>query len=116
MKLLLSIFLLALLSLNQQAFAHSDHQSTPISEIAAMQLATDVSTQLSSRDAGLGFGQLAVSWAAIPKQNVSILKKGNDYYIVTVLNVQEKKTLYILMSIGGEVYDANFTGKFKGVE
>jgi hypothetical protein len=44
------------------------------------------------------------------------VKKGSGYYLVSVLNTVEEKTLYVLMSDAGEVYNANFTGEFDGIK
>ncbi len=116
MKIPSTILMLLTLLISQSLFAHSDHAHGPISESAAQSLALDVATKLSSRNAGLGFGQLPKTWASVPTKNVAITKKGPGYYIVSVHNESEKKTLYILISYGGEVFDANFTGKFEGVK
>jgi Family of unknown function (DUF6488) len=116
MKIFTSLFLLLVVLGTQQALAHSDHQHDPISDAKALTLATEVSTQLSSKDTGLEIGQLPTSWGSIPEKNASIYKKGKGYIIVSVLNNNEKKTLYVLMSQGGDVYDANFSGTFKGIE
>jgi hypothetical protein len=35
--------------------------------------------------------------------------------IISIFNAEEKRTLYVLMSEEGRVYDANFTGEFKGL-
>lgn len=116
MKILTCGLMLATLLAAQPLFAHSDHSQEPVSEAATLEIAADVANHLSSRDAGLGFGQLPTSWASIPKKNIAIHKKGEGYYIISLLNDSEKKTLYVLMSDSGEVYDANFTGKFEGVD
>ena len=114
MKTNISILLFLILLLSQHVFAHSDHSS--ISEAQAASIAADVTTQFSVKDAGLDFGILPTSWASIPSDNIAIYKKGKGYYIVSVENESEQKMLYVLMSSGGEVYDANFSGTFKGVE
>jgi hypothetical protein len=103
MKITMPILLLIFLFGAQQVVAHSDHGHDPVSDAVAMSLASEVSINLSSRDVGLGFGQLAKSWASIPKKNIAIYKKDSAYYIVSVLNESEKKTLYVLMSNSGEV-------------
>jgi hypothetical protein len=36
--------------------------------------------------------------------------------VASVLNKNEAKTLFLLMSDSGEVYDANFSGQFDGIE
>ena len=115
MKIVSVGLMVVTLIVSQPSFAHSDHHHGPISEAAAQTLAQDVVENLSSRDAGLGFGQLPKSWVSVPSKNVAISKKGTGYYIVSVLNDAEKKTLYILMSDGGEVYDANFAGDFEAL-
>lgn len=47
---------------------------------------------------------------------MTIHKKSSDYFIVSVANTAEAKALYVLISSSGEVYDANFTGEFDGLE
>lgn len=113
----ISIIVVALALLTSQAlFAHSDHGHGPIVESDAQSLALDVATTLSSRDVGLGFGQLPATWVSVSASNVAIANKGPGYYIVSVLNENENKTLFILMSDRGEVFDVNFTGEFEGVK
>jgi len=116
MKTLSTFLFLALLFTTSAVVAHGDHDHGPITEAEAISLALKVSVDLSSRDAGLGFGKLPESWAAVAAENVSIYKRDKGYYIVSVVNNSEKKTLYVLMSASGDVYDANFTAKFKGIE
>ena len=116
MKLFTVIFTLILLSGFQQAFAHSDHAHGPITEASALQLAKEATIQLTEKDAGLGFGKLPESWKAMSAASAKIHKKGSGYFIVSVANAAEAKTLYVLISRDGEVYDANFTGKFDGLE
>jgi len=52
----------------------------------------------------------------LPLSDKRIHKKGDGYYIVGLTNIKEEKSLFILMSISGEVYDANFTGNFPGLK
>lgn len=109
-------YTLVLLAGFQQAFAHSDHAHGPISEASALQLAKEATTHLTEKDAGLGFGKLPESWKTTQAAAVKIHKKGSGYFIVSVANATEAKTLYVLISSDGEVYDANFTGEFDGLE
>ena len=88
----------------------------PVSEKEAIFIASQVSKQFVNLDPGLGFGKLKKSWNEVSGKDQRIHKKGNGYYIVSVENKAEAKTLYILLSIEGEVYDANFTGQFKGLK
>lgn len=118
MKALRPILFSITLVLTQYAAAHGDHEHEPpraISEYVALIVAQRATTSMSRKDAGLGFGQLNESWAALPRANMKIHKKGSGYYVVAVLNQNEEKTLYVLMSDNGEVYDANLIGKFDGI-
>ncbi|MBL4798135.1 MAG: hypothetical protein JKY50_12020 [Oleispira sp.] len=98
------------------AFGHGSHSHDPISPEKAQVVATKVANQFTSMDPGLGFGKLPLNWLDLPAEQSSMHKKGKGYYIVKLDNSDEKKSLYILMSITGEVYDANFTGEFKDLK
>jgi len=109
-----SLLFLALWSAQITA-AHPDgHQS--ISDERAIEIAGTTATELAERDAGLGFGQLDSSWKSLPAEAVKVHVKRSGYYIVSLSNEAQKKTLYVLMSNLGDVYDANFTGDFPGLE
>ncbi len=112
MSFILSVFLLFNIT---AVLAHSDHAHAPITSGKAIAIAGAVVENLASQDVGLGFGQLAKSWVGIADNHISVHSKKKDYYVVSVVNPKEKRTLYVLMSVAGEVYDANFTGVFKGV-
>ena len=120
MKILISLLFSTALIIAQHVAAHGEHEHQEprvISESVALIVAQRATTSMSRKDAGLGFGQLQESWSAVPKEDLVIHKKGSGYYVVSVLNKkEEKKTLYVLMSDSGEVYDANFTGEFDGIE
>lgn len=113
-KTRLALALAALLAAAPFAGAHEGGH-TPIPENAAKEVAGMVAGKLSEKDRGLGFGKLDASWKQLPATAISIRKKGQDYYIVDVTHAGEKRTLSILMSSAGEVYDANFTGTFPGI-
>ncbi|MFT7559247.1 MAG: hypothetical protein ACI93R_001152 [Flavobacteriales bacterium] len=118
MKTTLSILFSLLMLANSHVFAHSDHGHSDnlISDAHAMSIAAAVTKQLSVRDAGLVVGKLPASWGLVAKDAYVMHKKGNGYYIVAAENSVEKKTLYVLMSPSGKVYDVNFEGKFEGIE
>ena len=111
------IFLLSLLLMthSQNLFAHGGGHG-PISETGAINVASFTVNQFINFDAGLGFGKLDKSWNNISTDEKRIHRKGDGYYIVSATNKKEGKTLYVLMSIGGEVYDANFSGEFPGLK
>ena len=118
MKILNCLLFSATLFISQYAMAHGDHEHREprvISESVALIVAQRATTSMSRKDAGLGFGQLPESWSTIPKEDLAMHKNGNGYYVVSVFNKDEETTLYILMSNLGEVYDANLTGEFDGI-
>ncbi len=113
------------------AHDHSDHQhdhnhshdhsqsNAPqrvITEAQALGVAIGASKHLTTKDAGLPFGLLPASWATLNQDKAAISEKGEGYYIVSVKNEEEKKTLFLLIGTNGNVYDANFTGLFKGLQ
>lgn len=97
------------------AFGHGGSHD-PIAPETAQKVATYVANQFTEMDPGLGFGKLPQSWLNLSVDHASMHKKGKGYYIVKLDNTKEKKSLYVLMAISGEVYDANFTGEFKGLK
>lgn len=116
MKTLLSVMLLGVLCSVQPIMAHEGHDHSFLTESAAIAIGKDTAGHFTQNDAGLGFGKLPVSWRDVPAKNAKLLKNGDGYYIVTVTNDVEKKTLFLLMTSNGDVYDANFTGEFKQLQ
>ncbi|PNE02979.1 hypothetical protein A15D_01382 [Alcanivorax sp. MD8A] len=115
MKLIKALMIVAVLAVSGRAFSHGgDHD--PISEQQAVGIAKYVAVKLTEEDRGMGFGVLDESWKDLPEEKVGISKSGPGYYIVAMEHEEEGRTLYILMSETGSVYDANFTGQFKGIE
>ena len=116
MKKYISIILsLTLLAISQNSLAHGGPSHGQITESQAITVADSVAKQLAVKDAGLDIGKLSSRWASIPKENIATHKVGEGYYIISVENKAEKKTLYVLMASDGKVYDANFTGSFEGI-
>lgn len=111
--LLKSILSLALF--NSVAFSHPGGHG-PVSEKEAIFIASSVAIQFIDFDAGLGFGKLKKSWRNIPENDKKIHTKGTHYYIVSILNSAENKTLYFLLSDSGEIFDANFSGVFPNLK
>ncbi len=99
----------------QAVLAHGDGHAA-INDEQAVTVATAAVAELVASDVGLGFGKLDPSWNRVSKNAKRVESKKGGYYIVSVQNKGEGRTLFILMSEGGAVYDANFTGKFEGVQ
>lgn len=113
MKTLVSVLLVGALYSTSLAMAHEGHDHSFITEPAATEVGKNYSVHLTQEDGGFGFGKLPESWRKVPAKNAKLHKNGDGYYIVTIVNEVEQKTLYVLMTSNGDVYDANFTGEFK---
>ena len=96
------------------ALSHADHG--PIEPYEAQVLATNYATRLVQVDVGLGFGKLPESWQNLPTKATTLVKETAEYYVISVRNEAEDKTLYFLMSRSGDVYGINFTGEFDEVK
>lgn len=116
MKTMVSFLLFGVLCNFPMVMAHEGHDHRFITEPAAIVVGKDYSVQLTQEDGGFGFGKLPESWRKVPAKNAKLHRNGDGYYIVAVTNDTEQKTLYVLMTSNGDVSNANFTGKFKGLE
>jgi|GEM_PF-729755 len=56
------------------------------------------------------------SWNSLPESDKGIQKEGSWYFIVKVAHKKEKKTLYLLISRDGTLYNANFKGVFEHLD
>lgn len=63
----------------------------------------------------VGGTALDATWATTTDADKKISKKGNGYYVVSFAG-KATKTLYVLLSDTGELYDANYSGKFEGLK
>ncbi|MEN8170357.1 MAG: DUF6488 family protein [Pseudomonadota bacterium] len=115
MKKLISVFALFFMLQASNILAHGGGHG-PISQFKAVTIALDAADQFTNLDPGLGFGKLDSSWKGLSRDTSTIATKGKGYYIVSVENKAQGKTLYILMSASGDIYDANFTGEFPKVK
>lgn len=88
----------------------------PVSDEQALRLATLTAINLSASDMGLGFGQLDNSWAFLPEEAKKVHVRKEDYVIVSLFHEKEDRTLYVLMTITGDVLDASFSGDFPALE
>jgi hypothetical protein len=115
MKTLISLFGLLFMLQTQNALAHGGGHG-PISQFKAVSIALDAADQFTTFDSGLAFGQLESSWKGLPRDTSKVVTKSKEYYIVSVENKADSKTLFVLMSVAGDIYDANFTGEFPKIK
>ncbi|WP_295877927.1 DUF6488 family protein [uncultured Zhongshania sp.] len=114
MKFRISICLLASLFISSNLLAHGGGHA-PITEQKALVIATEITQGFAGIDPQLGFGRVSESWSKVGAESATIYQSGPDYYIVKVVNPNDERALYILMSAEGEAFDANISGKFEGV-
>lgn len=119
MKSIVSIiFACTLLGAANLVMAHGDHMHSQhfINTAEAQEIALNSAKRLTHADMGLGFGQLPKTWANLPMEKTKIERRLPGFFVVSVVNDEEKKTLFVLISSQGEPYDANFTGKFQALQ
>ncbi|MBT5165709.1 MAG: hypothetical protein HOM46_00470 [Nitrosomonadales bacterium] len=113
MKYIITILISLMLS-TSLAFAHGGGHAkikeSQVIEYSDKNIASIVRQQIEIEGK-----KLDKSWLNISKSNKKIYKKGEGYYITTFKNDTNNKTLYILLSEAGELYDANYSGKFEGL-
>lgn len=109
----LSVFSLGLsLLVSSMAFSHSDH-GAPLNDVQAISKATEYVGMIVEKPELMAALKLDSSWKKVTDKKVH--KKSVRYFIVSLHNASQKKTLYVLLSTYGELYDANFSGVFKGL-
>jgi hypothetical protein len=59
--------------------------------------------------------ELDADWGKVPEGAKTVSQKGKGFYIVKFEKSDASKSLYVLMSDSGVVYDTNYSGEFKGV-
>lgn len=114
-------FMLSLITFSlftaQLVFAHSSgHGGPAISEERAVSAASENVAMIVNQNVDIDNGKLDTSWSTLPEADKAIYKKGRGYFIVSFNNKAQDKTLYVLLSDQGEFYNANYSGKFTGVQ
>lgn len=112
MKNVVIISLFSVLWIAAPVDAHEGHDHSYITETAAIAVGKSYAVQLIGQKGEFEVGQLSETWRQVPVKDAHLLKNGDGYYIVSVLNQVEQKTLFVLMTSNGDVYGANFTGEF----
>lgn len=109
--------LLAILfCLPQLTFAHGGGHGPVLSEKEVMAAATDGVYGLVKEGTEVENTKLDKSWQDVPASDKKLVAKGQGYYIFGFNNQKQNKILYLLVSPSGELYDANFSGKFEGIK
>ena len=111
----------ALLCQSSVAFAHfgghGNEDGVALSwneviSVATHHVADLISLKVELKDLGV----LDKSWNSVAPSGKKFSKLENGDYIVSFVHPTEKKTLYLLLSSSGDLYEANFSGIFEGVK
>ena len=102
----------------QLAFAHDGehHYGESINKEEAIIAASEGINAVISQGIEIKGIELDESWGDIPLADKSIVKETDSYYIVSLKNAKQDKTIYVLLSDKGEFYDANYSGEFSGLQ
>jgi hypothetical protein len=93
---------------------HAHEEVKTINESEAITVASKVLPQLVEQGHEIDGSPLDQSWSDVA-QTGEVHKKGNGYFIISFAG-NDEKTLYLLLSDSGEIYDANFSGEFDGLK
>lgn len=93
--------------------AHEGHEHAPVTMKKAIEIALATARDASiNAQPALGLAQLDQSWRNLPASAAQIYENGRGYYLVSVANPAQAKTLYVRILLDGFVEAANFSGDF----
>ena len=94
---------------------HNSYSSQPriLNEEEVLANAKDILPQLVEQGFEINGAALDESWKGSVLKS-KVIAQGSDYYIIS-FDGNNQQTLYFLMSSSGNVYEANFTGAFEGI-
>jgi hypothetical protein len=93
--------------------AHEGHAHVPVTMKKAVEIALETARTASQEaQPALGLQRLDDSWRALPVEAAQIHENQLGYYVVSVKNAAQNKTLYVRILLDGQITAANFAGKF----
>lgn len=96
----------------QYASAHGGgHAHTQLTSQQVLELAPKYIDIIIKKEKDVDGEKLTADWREVAASNIKVKEEKEWYYIITAKN--DKKTLYMLISKKGKLYEANFSGKFK---
>lgn len=101
-----------LLSFVTWVHAHEGHHHMPVTMKKAVEIALATSVDYTRKAPPFGLPQLDDSWHNLPATAAQIHENGRGYYVVSVANPAQAKTLYVRILLDGTVEGANFSGEF----
>jgi len=110
LKVSIVVSVLLMLSIAQ---AHEGHDHAPVTMKKAVEIALATARDASfNAQPSLGLPQLDQSWGSLPASAAQIYENVHGYYLVSVVNSEQAKTLYVRILLDGRVEAANFSGNF----
>ena len=95
------------------ALGHENHGTPPLDDTQAIEKATEYTRIIIEKPELVKGLDLDASWQTVTE--TSIYKKDLRYFIVSLYNASQKKTLYILLDSYGGLHGANYDGTFEGL-
>lgn len=103
-----TFFLLASVFLS----AHEGHDHTPVSMKRAVEIALATTHEYTLKQPPFGLEKLDKSWQNLPHTAAKIHENGQGYYVVSVINPQREKTLYLRILLDATVSAASYSDQF----
>lgn len=97
------------------AWAHEGHGHAPVSMKSAIGIGLEAAKRYTTMPSPFEVDKLPLSWAQVSEANANIFENGRGYYVVSIVNPAEAKTIYIKIRLDGELIGANYTGDFTSV-
>jgi hypothetical protein len=96
-------------------WAHEGHDHAPVSMKSAIEIGLEAAKRYTKMPSPFDVDKLPLSWAQVGEANANIYENGRGYYVVSIVNPAEAKTIYIKIRLDGELIGANYTGDFTNV-
>ncbi len=94
------------------AGAHEGHDHAPVSMKSAIEIGLKAAKRYTKMPSPFDVDKLPLSWTQVGEANANIFENGRGYYVVSIVNPAEAKTIYIKIRLDGDVIGANYTGNF----
>lgn len=108
-KLIVTLFITLMFS-TSSALAHGEHGK--ISPKAAIQIAMKATQQLTFKNLGFTVGKLNANWKELTVDDYKLFAVEANRYVISATNKASAETIYLLMSMSGEVLKVNSEAKF----
>ena len=95
---------------------HSHGTQTKLDDNGAIAAASKGVSAIIGQKQLIAGAALDAAWEKTASTAKSVSEKGKGYFIVKFDSQDTGKSLYLLLSDAGEVYDANYTGQFAGLK